>query len=123
VFGETAVFTGRPRNASIEAATDVELYVVAGRILESELGLDTWLGEFVRSLGQRFTELVHKSAGLEIELQRAQVHRSAALRLLGAPSAPLAEIARDAGVDVARARELLMNEPAFVVVADAVHCA
>ena len=123
VFGETAVFTGRPRNASVEAATEVELYVVAGRILESELGLDTWLGEFIRSLGQRSTELVHRNAALAVELQRAQVQRAAALRLLGSASVPLADLARDTGLDVARVRDLLASEPAFVVVADAVHCA
>jgi serine/threonine-protein kinase len=123
VFGETAVFTGRPRNASVEAVTDVELYVVAGRILESELGLDTWLGEFIRSLGQRFTDLVNKTAALELDRQRAQVHRAAALRLLSAAAAPLTDVASDAGVDVARAKELLVGEPAFVVVDEFVRCA
>lgn len=123
VCGETAVFTGQPRNASVEAAIDVELYVVAGRILESELGLDTWLGEFIRSLGARSTELVHRSAALAVELQRAQVQRTAALRLLGSASVPLADVARAAGVDVACARELLASEPTFVVVGDAAHCA
>jgi serine/threonine-protein kinase len=123
VFGETAVFTGRPRNASVDAITDVELYVVAGRILESELGLDTLLGEFIRSLGQRFTDVTNRSAALEVELQRAQVQRAAALRLLDSASALLVDVARDAGVDVARARELLAGEARFVLVGDAVHCA
>jgi CRP-like cAMP-binding protein/tRNA A-37 threonylcarbamoyl transferase component Bud32 len=122
VFGETAIFTGRPRNASVEAATDIELYVVAGRILEHELGLDTWLGEFVRSLGERFTAQVNRAAVLEAELRRGAVLRTAAMALLAARDSPvsLATVARDADVDVARARDVLSADPGFVVAGDAV---
>ena len=56
VFGETAIFTDQPRTASVEAVETVEAWVVDGAALSQELGLATWMGSFVRSLGQRFTE-------------------------------------------------------------------
>jgi CRP-like cAMP-binding protein len=120
VFGETAVFTGSPRNASVEAATDVDLFVVAGRILESELGLDTWLGKFIRSLGQRFTLLSNQSAALEVELQRAQVLRTAAMGLLDRPSVLVSDIAGTVGVDVTRVREIVTGEPTLALRDDVV---
>jgi serine/threonine-protein kinase len=122
VFGETAIFTGRPRNASVEAATDVELYVVAGRILEHELGLDTWLGEFVRSLGARFTAQSNRAAVLEAELRRTNILRAAATLLMHNDGQPVAvaDVARNADVDAARVRELLLTDADFVVAGDAV---
>jgi CRP-like cAMP-binding protein len=120
VFGETAIFTGRPRNASVEAVTDCELYVVAGRILEHELGLDTWLGEFVRSLGERFTEVATQSAVLEAELRRVNILRAAATALLHHERVALLDVALAAAVDVDRAADVLGSSPEFVVDADAV---
>jgi serine/threonine-protein kinase len=73
VFGETAVFTGQVRNASVEALVDVELYVVPGRFLADALGLDSWMGAFVRSLGVRIQERSQRVTELEQESLRADV--------------------------------------------------
>ena len=84
VFGETAVFTGQPRNASVEAVCDVDLLVVPGSFLSGTLGLDAWTGAFVRSLGERFTEGNRRVTALEIGQDRAdavcQVLRCLALK-------------------------------------------
>jgi serine/threonine-protein kinase len=60
VFGETAVFTGRPRTASVRAATDVVLLMVTGEILLKTLGLNSWMGAFVKALAERFREADQK---------------------------------------------------------------
>ncbi len=73
VFGETAVFTGSPRNASVRALTDVELISVPGRYLADAVGLDSWLGAFVRTLGNRFSERNQRVAELENDLVQARV--------------------------------------------------
>ncbi len=73
VFGETAIFTGQHRNASVKAISDVELIVVPASYLSNSLNLDEWTGAFVRSLGQRFTLANQRQAELEVEL--SQSHR------------------------------------------------
>jgi serine/threonine-protein kinase len=60
VFGETAVFTQKPRSASVSAATDVTLVVVTGDVLSKALGLNSWMGTFVRALADRFREADQK---------------------------------------------------------------
>jgi CRP-like cAMP-binding protein len=57
VFGETAVLSKKPRSASVKAATDVELMVVTSDRLASALGLNQWMGAFVRALADRFREV------------------------------------------------------------------
>ncbi len=81
VFGETAVFTGQPRNASVRAVEPVELIVVPGRFISGALGLDSWTGGFVRSLGIRFTEGNRALADSERARLRSEV-AAAAWRLL-----------------------------------------
>ena len=56
VFGETAVFSHKPRSASVKAATDVVLTVVTGEVLSKALGLNSWMGAFVKALADRFRE-------------------------------------------------------------------
>ena len=68
VFGETAVFTKQPRNANVEALTELEVHVIDGDALENELGLDSWMGAFVRSLGMRFSERSSTVARLQGEV-------------------------------------------------------
>jgi eukaryotic-like serine/threonine-protein kinase len=54
VVGEAAVFRSAPRTASVVAVDDVVALVVTRRQLESELGLNTWVGSLVRALSDRF---------------------------------------------------------------------
>ena len=56
-FGETAVFTRSPRTASVRAVTDVKLIEVSKSALAEGLGLNSWMGTFVRALAERFREL------------------------------------------------------------------
>lgn len=56
LFGETAVFSDEPRSATVEATETLEVRVVNRQTLSQTLGLDTWAGEFVRTLAERFRE-------------------------------------------------------------------
>lgn len=56
VFGETAVFSDEPRTATVEAAETLVVRVVTGETLSQSLGLQTWTGEFVKALAERFRE-------------------------------------------------------------------
>lgn len=53
VFGEMAVFTQQPRSASVAAETDADLLVVRGDTLSDAVGLNSWVGAFVRALANR----------------------------------------------------------------------
>jgi serine/threonine protein kinase len=56
VFGETSVFTGKPRSASVEAIDEVSVAVVTKSHFEEDLGLGAWLGIFMHVLAERFRE-------------------------------------------------------------------
>jgi serine/threonine-protein kinase len=71
VFGETAVFSAKPRTASVKALTDVVLMVVTGDILSNALGLNSWMGTFVKVLAERFREVDERLRLLEQEHRRA----------------------------------------------------
>ncbi len=57
VFGETAVFSEKPRTANVKAATDAVVLVVTREVLSNALGLSSWMGAFVKALADRFREL------------------------------------------------------------------
>jgi serine/threonine-protein kinase len=57
VFGETAVLSEKPRTATVEALDPLTLLVVSRATLTEGLGLNSWLGVFVRALAERFREL------------------------------------------------------------------
>lgn len=56
VFGEMAVVSSKPRSASVEALDDLEVMVVKAETLTTGLGLNSWLGSFVKTLVDRFRE-------------------------------------------------------------------
>jgi len=55
-FGETGIFTARPRSASVAAIDEVVAIVVTRDSLERAIGTDSWVGAFVRALAERFRE-------------------------------------------------------------------
>jgi len=57
VFGELAILADRPRTATITAIDEVELLVVDRDVLTEELGLNSWMGRFVKALATRFADL------------------------------------------------------------------
>ena len=56
VFGETAVFSHKPRTANVKTVSEVVLLVVTGEVLSKALGLNSWMGAFVKALADRFRE-------------------------------------------------------------------
>jgi len=60
VFGETAVFSDKPRTASVKAVTDVVLLTVTSEVLSQAVGLNSWMGAFVKALADRFREADEK---------------------------------------------------------------
>jgi eukaryotic-like serine/threonine-protein kinase len=60
VFGETAIFSDKLRTASVKAVTDAVLIVVTPEVLTNAVGLNSWVGGFVRALADRFCELDEK---------------------------------------------------------------
>jgi len=61
LFGETAVFSDEPRSATVEAVETLVVRVVTEATLSQTLGLETWAGEFVRTLADRFREADRKA--------------------------------------------------------------
>ena len=57
VFGEAAVFSEGLRTATVEALDEVTVTVVPRNTLVSALGLNSWLGGFVKALASRFSQL------------------------------------------------------------------
>jgi hypothetical protein len=57
VFGEMAIISDTPRTATVEAVDFVQALVVSRRALEEGLGLDHWVGAFVKALADRFRDL------------------------------------------------------------------
>lgn len=64
VFGETAIFTSKPRTASVRAVTPVVAMVVTRESLEEELGSLSWMASFVKALAARFREQDQSATGL-----------------------------------------------------------
>jgi len=68
-FGEVALFSGRPRTASVEAVTDVRLLVVPA---EHFADMGNWLSRFVRGLADRFRDMDDRILELERALAEAK---------------------------------------------------
>lgn len=65
VFGETAVFTDKPRTASVKALTDTVLITVTREVLANALGLNSWMGAFIKALADRFRQADEKLRAYE----------------------------------------------------------
>jgi tRNA A-37 threonylcarbamoyl transferase component Bud32 len=71
VFGETAIFSEKPRSASVKAVTDVVLLVVTVQDLSSGVGLNSWMGTFVKALADRFREVDERLRAYEQALRQS----------------------------------------------------
>jgi serine/threonine-protein kinase len=57
VFGETAVFTEKPRTASVDALDELTVMRVTRELLMEQIGLYSYAGDFVRTLAERFRQV------------------------------------------------------------------
>lgn len=64
VFGELAILSGGRRTSTVEALTEARLLVVTRDRLTEGLGLNSWMGVFVRALADRFADLEARLARL-----------------------------------------------------------
>ncbi|MCP4603910.1 MAG: protein kinase [Proteobacteria bacterium] len=65
VFGEIAVFAKQPRGATVEAIGEVAVMVVKGEYFDEDLGMNSWLGVFVKALAERLLETTDRATELE----------------------------------------------------------
>jgi CRP-like cAMP-binding protein len=65
VFGETAVFSAKPRSASVKAVTPVVLLVVTSQALSNAVGLNSWMGAFVKAVANRFRDVDERLRAFE----------------------------------------------------------
>jgi serine/threonine-protein kinase len=65
VFGETAVVSNKPRTASVRALGDLLVMIVTPDALANALGLNRWMGRFVKALADRFREVDGRVRQLE----------------------------------------------------------
>jgi serine/threonine-protein kinase len=65
VFGETAVFSDKPRSASVKALTDVVVLTVTSQTLSNAVGLHSWMGAFVKALANRFRDVDERLRSIE----------------------------------------------------------
>ena len=65
VFGEMAIFSSRPRSATVEAIDNVTVMVVKREMLSSGLGLNSWMGSFVKAMSDRFLEIDERLGMIE----------------------------------------------------------
>jgi serine/threonine-protein kinase len=57
-FGEIAVFTGQPRNAYVQALTDLEVIVFDGQKVREELNkVQAWMGDMIGNLAEKLARL------------------------------------------------------------------
>ena len=96
VFGETAVFSERPRTASVKALSNVLLLVVTRDVLSRALGLHSWMGAFVKTLADRFREADERLRGVK------PVGRLVPVATLAEPTLPHAPSQSDVLADLLR---------------------
>jgi serine/threonine-protein kinase len=72
VFGETAILSNKPRSASVRALEPLTVQVVTPEELQEGVGLNTWVGQFVRTLADRFREVDERLTLLESHLARRE---------------------------------------------------
>ena len=136
VFGENALIGEERSAATVIALDDVMVTVVTREALESDLGLDSWVGAFVRALAERARttdKRLHQqdqgTAKVRV-IDAARVHLAAAGKRLGggwveAPWSSLARVlAETLDLDVALVSEAVTESTTLHVdpAHDAIRC-
>ena len=73
VFGEAAIFSMQPRTANVVALTDVTVIVVSHEVMYKEMGHNSWISRFVKTLADRFTEIDTSLNTIQNSLEDAQL--------------------------------------------------
>lgn len=73
-FGETAIISENIRTATVEAVQDVTARIVTRALVQEQLGVNSWLGQFVLALAERFREADEKVARLLTVSQQDAEH-------------------------------------------------
>ncbi|MFH1998851.1 MAG: protein kinase [Planctomycetota bacterium] len=72
-FGEIAVFTGEPRNAYVNALTDLEVMIFDREKIRMELNkVQPWMGEMINSLAEKIARLNLKYTDIQINRQEEE---------------------------------------------------
>ncbi len=74
VVGEASVFRASARSASVVAVDDVTCVIVTRKQLESELGLNTWIGSLVKALADRFFTMNDRFTKADEQNNSLKVH-------------------------------------------------
>jgi eukaryotic-like serine/threonine-protein kinase len=69
VFGETSIFTGMPRTATVIALDEVRAASITREALDIELAEKGWLAAFVRGLAERFNDYDESSIELRMKTE------------------------------------------------------
>jgi eukaryotic-like serine/threonine-protein kinase len=69
VFGETSIFTGLPRTATVVALDEVRAASITREALDFELAEKGWLAAFVRGLAERFNDYDESSIELRMKTE------------------------------------------------------
>lgn len=67
VFGETSIFTGMPRTATVVALDEVRAASITREALDFELAEKGWLAAFVKGLAERFNDYDESSIELRMK--------------------------------------------------------
>ncbi len=73
VFGETALFTGSPRTATVTAIEETEVFVITKEQLDQQIGLGFFVGRIIKALAERFRDEGERVSALEVELDETEV--------------------------------------------------
>jgi CRP-like cAMP-binding protein len=127
VFGETAIFTDMVRSATVIAIDEVVAIEITRSAFENRIGVESWLGNYMRTMARRFREAERKLDALGARttydrvVEAARVHLAAA----GVPAghdrtqvswSPLREsLARVLGVDEALVTEAILGSSELVL--------
>ena len=82
VFGETALFAGASRTASVVATSEVTCLVVDKEQFDRDLGMDYWLGLFMQTLAERFKEKDARVTQLKRSLEESDLTNAVLIHLL-----------------------------------------
>jgi len=69
VFGETSIFTGMPRTATVVAIDEVRAASITREALDLELAEKGWLAAFVKGLAERFNDYDESSIELRMKTE------------------------------------------------------